>query len=104
MWKVQSIKSALINYDINIQLSIVSTETGSPWWCISKYFCLVSVLRSLFPLGLENAPLPPSGKLAGRRSSDSEGDFHVLEPYLKAEMFLKGRGNEPAIRLETQSF
>lgn len=45
--------------------------------------------------------LPPTGELAGRGSSETEGNFQVASLHIEADMLLKGRRNEPAIRLGT---
>jgi hypothetical protein len=100
--------SALIHYDINIPPSIIDAETGPSWWCISGSICLVSVFRS--PISFwDTSPLKIRHcrhleTLAGRSSSETEGSSHVLELHNNAEMLLKGSGNEPAIRSESQSF
>ena len=67
----------------------------------SDSFCLVSVLRSPFPLRIQMRHLPPTGELAGRGSSETEGNFQVASLHIEADMLLKGRRNEPAIRLGT---
>lgn len=100
--------SALIHYDITIQQGITGTETGESWRRISCFFVLVSVLRSSVSRwetpSPATAPLPPSGWLPGGRSSETELGFHVIGLHKRAEMLIRGCGNETAIKMESQSF
>jgi hypothetical protein len=48
-----------------------------------------------------NAPFAAIWGLAGRGSSETEGNVQVVSLHIEADMLLKGRRNEPAIRLET---
>ncbi len=53
--------------------------------------------------GIGNAPLPPSGELAGGRSSETEGNFHVCwTPFDGGNVSEMSSGNETAIERESQ--